>query len=107
MANHDRSGSGCPQQTTPSSLPPSGFVTITHPHHPLRGQRVEIIRLRRGKDPDLIVRLPDGCHAAIALSSTDSATPPDLPPPSRPEHLLDLDGLRQVIQLLDRLAQPR
>ena len=98
---------GCPKHTTPSSQLSSGFVTITHPHHPLRGQRVEIIRLRRGADPDLIVRLPDGRHAALALSSTDYAAPPDLPPQSRPEYLLDLAGLRRVIQLLDRLASPQ
>jgi hypothetical protein len=83
----------------------SGFVTITHPHHPLRGQRVEIIRLRRGADPDLIVRLPDGRHAAIALSSTDyAALPGDTPEPAS-RHLLDLAGLRQVIQLLDHIIQ--
>jgi hypothetical protein len=83
-----------------------GFVTITHPHHPLRGQRVEIVRLRRGSDPDLIVVLPDGRHAAVALSSTDYASPLESPPTVGAEHLLDLDGLRRVIQLLDRLAQP-
>src|SRR4051812_38497402 len=105
MASNARWASGCPQQTTPSSLPPSGFVTIPHPHPPLRGQRVEVIRLRRGRDPDLIVRLPDGRHAAIALSSTDYLPPLDgLPPPSA-EHLLDLGGLRRVLQLLERIAQ--
>jgi hypothetical protein len=100
-----RSSWGYPQRTTPSSQPPSGFVTITHPHHPLRGQRVEIVRIRRGNDPDLIVVLPDGRHAAIALSSTDYASLLESPPTVAAEHLLDLDGLRRVIQLLDRLAQ--
>jgi Family of unknown function (DUF5372) len=82
-----------------------GFVTITHPHHPLRGQRVEIVCLRRGNDPDLIVVVPDGRHAAIALSSTDYASPPQNSPTVAAEHLLDLDGLRRVIHLLDRLIQ--
>jgi Family of unknown function (DUF5372) len=80
-------------------------VTVTHPHHPLRGQRVEIIRIRRGNDPDLIVALPDGRHTAIALSSTDYDSAPGIPPTVTAEHVLDLDGLRRVIQLLDRLAQ--
>jgi Family of unknown function (DUF5372) len=80
-------------------------VTVTHPHHPLRGQRVEIVRIRRGNDPDLIVMSPDGRHTAIALSSTDYESSPEIPPAVAAEHLLDLDGLRQVIQLLDRLAQ--
>jgi Family of unknown function (DUF5372) len=98
--------SGFPQRTTPSSRPPSGFVTITHPHHPLRGQRVEIVRFRRGNDPDLIVVLPDGRHTAIALSSTDYGSDPEIPPTVTAEHLLDLDGLRRVIQWLDCLARP-
>lgn len=80
-------------------------MTITHPHHPLRGQRVEVLRLRRGHDPDLIVRLPDGRHAAIALSGTDYFPPLEgLPPPSA-EHLLDLGGLRRAVLLLESIAQ--
>ena len=80
-------------------------MTVTHPHHPLRGQRVEIARIRRGNDPDLIVVAPDGRHTAIALSSTDYESSPEIPPTVTAEHLLDLDGLRRVIQLLDHLAQ--
>ena len=49
--------------------------------------------------------LPDGRHAAIALSSTDYASALE-GSPAADEHLLDLDGLRRVIELLDRLAQP-
>jgi hypothetical protein len=107
MANGARWASERPQRTTPSSQPPSGFVTITHPHHPLRGQRVQIVRLRRGVDPDLIVRLPDGRHAAIALSGTDYLSPPEVDPPPRPDHLLDLNGLRLILQVLDRLTADR
>jgi Family of unknown function (DUF5372) len=80
-------------------------VTVTHPHHPLQGQRVEIVRIRRGNDPDLIVVTPDGRHTALALSSTDYDSSPEIPPTASAEHLLDLDGLRRVVQLLDRLAQ--
>src|SRR6266700_5225917 len=40
-----------PKYTTPSSPRVSGWVTVTHPHHPLYGQQVEIIRVRRGADP--------------------------------------------------------
>lgn len=78
---------------------------MTHPHHPLQGQRVEIVRIRRGNDPDLIVVAPDGRHTAIALSSTDYDSSPEIPPTMTAEHLLDLDSLRRVVQLLDRLAQ--
>jgi hypothetical protein len=61
--------------------------------------------LRRGIDPDLIVRLPDGRHAAIAMSSTDYLASPEDPPRTTAEHLLDLGGLRSVVRLLDHIAR--
>ena len=67
------------QHTTPVPQQPLGFVTITHPHHPLCGQPVAVLRLRRGANPDLIVRLPDGSHAAIAVSLTDYGNATALP----------------------------
>jgi hypothetical protein len=48
------------------------WVTITPPHHPLCGQRCAVVRIRRGVDPDLILRLADGTHAAMAMSWTDA-----------------------------------
>ena len=61
--------------------------------------------MRRGNDPDLIVRLPDGLHAAIAMSGTDYAASSDFDPPLDPLPLLDFEGLRQMAQLVDRLEQ--
>jgi len=82
-------------------------VTITHPHHPLYGQQVEGVRIRRGADPDLIIQLPNGLHAAIAMSWTDyvARSEPDPEHSSLPSHLLDLDGLRQAAQLIERIFQ--
>ena len=89
-------------------------MTITHPQHPFRGQQVEVVRLRRaagGADPDLIVRLPDGVHAAIAMSSTDFGGPAaralsaPLPATAVPPPLLDLDGLRQAAQFIEQLRR--
>jgi hypothetical protein len=58
-------------------------------------------------DPDLILRLADGTHAAIAMSWTDfgegqalSATQSELDLPR-----LDLQGLRQILRLFDQLRQ--
>jgi hypothetical protein len=78
---------------------------VTHPHHPLYGQRVAIVRIRQGVDPDLIVRLADGYHAAIAMSWTDYAgrTAPPTPLPDLP--LLDSDGLRRAADFIARLRQ--
>jgi hypothetical protein len=83
------------------------YVTITHPHHPLHGQRCEVVRIRRGVDPDLVIRLTDGSHAAIAMSSTDYGEARELSnPPGGPDlPLLDLQGLRQIVLLVDQLRQ--
>jgi len=80
-------------------------VTITHPHHPLCGQRCEVVYIRRGTDPDLILRLADGTHAAIAMSWTDSGCPQELPttPSETTLPLLDLHGLRQLVHLFKQL----
>jgi hypothetical protein len=80
-------------------------VTVTHPHHPLYGQRVAVVRLRKGAQPDLVVRLPDGSHAALAMHLTDYAGVPAALPSAPPLPLLDLAGLRQIVQLLEHLRR--
>jgi len=82
-----------------------GFVTITHPHHPLSGQKVALIRVRRGINPDLIVRLPDGTHAAVAAGLTDYGGAPGEPAAPRPCSLLDLEGLRELARLVAQSHQ--
>src|SRR5205823_10990838 len=89
--------------TTPSSPPCRGFLTITHPGHPLCGQRVEVIRSGPGVDPDLVVRRADGRHLPIARSSTDADPQDSDDPAPRPDHLLDLEALRRLIPVLDRM----
>ena len=82
-------------------------MTITHPHHPLWGQRCEVVFIRRGVDPDLILRLADGTHAAIAMSWTDSGEGQAFSATQSERDLprLDLQGLRQILQLFDQLRQ--
>ena len=93
-----------PKQTTHQSQESSGFVTVTHPYHPLYGQKVEVIRVRRGVDPDLIIRHPDGFHTAIAMSCTDSAGPSPLSSQDiAPPVLLDFAGLCQMAQFIEEL----
>jgi hypothetical protein len=71
---------------------------VTHPHHPLHGQRVQLIRVRRGTDPDLIIRLPDGYHGAIAASLTDYNGPPDPDVCTMDPPLLSIEGLWRIAQ---------
>ncbi len=86
------------QHITPFTKGSEEWVTVTHPHHPLHGQRVQLVRVRRGPDPDLIIRMSDGYHGAIAASLTDYAGPadPDLSLAEPP--LLSIEGLWQIAQ---------
>jgi hypothetical protein len=79
-------------------------VTVIHPHHPLCGQQVEIIRVRRGPDPDLIIRHVDGYHGAIAASWTTYASAPDAASSEKPP-LLDLEGLCQLARVIEQLQE--
>jgi hypothetical protein len=61
--------------------------------------------VRRGVDPDLIIRHPDGFHTAIAMSCTDSAEPSPLSPQDlAPPILLDIAGLCQMAQFIEELG---
>jgi len=74
------------------------WVTVTHPHHPLHGQRVQLIRVRRGPDPDLIIRMSDGYHGAIAASLTDYAGPSEPASDAAEPPLLAIEGLWRIAQ---------
>jgi hypothetical protein len=65
---------------------------------------VEIIRIRRGPDPDLIIRHLDGYHGAIAASWTTYASSPDAGPSEKPP-LLDLEGLCQLARVIEQLQE--
>ncbi len=90
------------QQTTPSDKPSLEWVTVTHPHHPLYGKRIQIIRVRRGPDPDLIVRMPDGYHGAIAASLTDYGGTTETENPNTALPLLSIEGLWQIVQFIEQ-----
>jgi hypothetical protein len=66
---------------------------------------VSIVRIRQGTNPDLVVRLSDGTHAAIAMYLTDYAGVPAAPLGPDTPNLLALDGLRQIVQLLESIRQ--
>lgn len=81
-------------------------MTITHPYHPLRGQQLPVVCIRHGACPDVIVRLPDGSHAAVAVDATDYVLDHLASRPSpATAHILDLQGLRQLAQRIDQLRR--
>lgn len=59
--------------------------------------------MRRGTQPDVIVRLPDGSRAAVALSWTDYGNPIPSEPTRASLPLLDVNGLRDVARLIAQL----
>ena len=79
-------------------------MTVIHPHHPLYGQQVEIIRVRQGPDPDLIIQHVDGYHGAIAASWTTYASASGVLPTEKPP-LLDLEGLHLLAHLVEQLQE--
>jgi Family of unknown function (DUF5372) len=90
------------QYTTPLDKPTLEWVTVTHPHHPLYGQRVQLVRVRRGPDPDLIIRMPDGYHGAIAASLTDYAGASEAASSVTEPPLLALEGLWRIAQCVEQ-----
>src|SRR5260370_7232655 len=66
-----------------SSSDPSGFVVVTHPFHPLRGQRLEVLYVKR-RVGDTVFVCAGGVSGQITLPQawTDPGEPPLAPPPS-------------------------
>jgi len=85
------------------------WVSVTHAHHPLYGQRVQLVRVRRGPDPDLIIRMPDGYHGAIAASLTDYNGPTGSDVSTMDLPLLSIEGLWRIAQWVQqqREGQPQ
>jgi Family of unknown function (DUF5372) len=88
--------------TTSFDKPPLEWVTVTHPHHPLYGQHVQLVRVRRGPDPDLIVRMPDGYHGAIAASLTDYIGASEAASSVTEPPLLAIEGLWRIAQFVEQ-----
>jgi hypothetical protein len=88
----------------PRLNPTSTWVTVTHPHHPLHGQKLEVVRTFGKKG--FLLRKPDGSGLAqISRSWTDYDGAQYEPNTSDSNHLLDVDGLREIGKIISQLAQ--
>ena len=81
------------------------WVTIIHPCHPHYSQRLRVVGLYRSDELWITVQLPDGLHTRIPAAWTDYAAPMEGDLPTASRHLLDLDGLRQVIRVIDHIRR--
>src|SRR5258708_24851989 len=77
--------SGCRRRrhSPASSSDLSGFVFVTHPFHPLNGQRLEILYAKR-RGADMVFVCSGGFGGQITLPEawTDRGEPPLAPPPA-------------------------
>jgi hypothetical protein len=91
------------QQNTPETG--ETFVQITHPYHPLAGQRVRVVR-QTGPETarQWVIELDDQTRACIPLSwavPDDDSSPPQLPP----THLwVDVTGLLKLARMVRSLC---
>jgi hypothetical protein len=81
-----------------------GWATITHPFHPLRNQRFEVLKTRRVAGVDtLILRHPDRGSYAVSREWTDWGL--EAAAYAEPAQRLAAGTLLQLATLLDVLAK--
>ena len=79
-----------------------GWATVTHPFHPLRGQRFEVLKTRRAAGIDsLILRHPERGSYTVVQDWTDWGLP-DIAPGAHPRTAKLDAGL--LVELADLLA---
>jgi hypothetical protein len=82
-----------------------GFVEIRHPFHPLRGQRFEVLKVRRIAGIDtLLVRNLDDASFSIAREWTDWADPSPYDALGLPPQRFDADLLFELVTLVEQLS---
>ena len=89
----------CSHRTALSDLSPSGWAEITHPFHPLRGQRFLITKRYRLSGVDtLTLRTSSGDGFSVACEWTDQADPAERRTIVDVRHLLDLVALVESLK---------
>ena len=89
------------QHNTPQIEGVKVKVRVIHPHHYLFGKSVEIVRNIRDSE-DVVIQLPDKTYTLISLQLTDYYSPEGGVLKAR-AHLLDIDGLIEVVKLIDSI----
>ena len=96
------------EQTALVHSSPLGRAEISHPFHPLRGRRFEVLKKRRiaGVDTLILGELERGT-LSISREWTDWADPTPYDSLTLPPHRLAADSLFELVALLDALAASR
>ena len=100
-------GSGFRRSEQTALVPhsPLGWAEISHPFHPLRGRRFEVLKKRRVAGVDtLILRELERGTLSVPREWTDWADPSPYDELTRPPHRLVADCLFELVALLDALS---
>lgn len=92
-----------PFENASSAEPRRTHVTVTHPHHPLAGLTVEVVRGTRNPGSPIVVRTSDGSNLTIPKEWTDYYDSPDQVLADT-AHLCSLEGLKQLARILEATA---
>ena len=93
------------EQTALLHSSPLGWAEISHPFHPLRGRRFEVLKKRRVAGVDtLILRELERGTLSVPREWTDWADPSPYDSLTPPSHRLSADCLFELVALLDALA---
>ena len=96
------------EQTALVHSSPLGWTEISHPFHPLRGRRFEVLKKRRIAGVDtLILRELERGTLSIPRAWTDWADPTPYDALTLSPHRLAADCLFELVALLDALAASR
>ncbi|MCP4699753.1 MAG: hypothetical protein GY862_23320 [Gammaproteobacteria bacterium] len=101
------SGTGAPERlkvTTPLNGTLSEYVEITHPFHPLKGQRFQVLKSSRiaGRET-LIFKNPAGGTFAVDKDWTDRADFSPLENTQFPHVFLDFHCLLEIAEMMEKL----
>jgi hypothetical protein len=77
-------------------------ITITHPHHPLNGQKLELISVRRGPNSVLLVKMLNGVRARLPRDWTDYGCSSLDEASTDPAQFLSIEGLRKIIKIISQ-----
>jgi hypothetical protein len=84
--------------------PAPGWVEVTHPFHPLRGQRFELVAVRRSRHGDRVwVRWPDGSCRTFPRAWTSLADADPWRDAGRGRALFRVDDLGRLAVLVQAL----
>lgn len=90
---------GKQQQTTYSRHPTPTEVTITHRHHPLSGQRLEVAF---GGPTKIVVHVGDGTTMRLPRAWTDAD---GCMAPESVDSIFSVDSVRELVHLVDAIKR--